>query len=62
MRVANCETLAMVNKILAPRLVNSIGCERQAGVEFGMQEGGVGMLWVWVQIVFRGDVGSEGCH
>ena len=39
-------------------------CARQAGGEFGMEECGVGMLWVGpgVQIAFRGDVWSEGCH
>ena len=62
MWVASCEALAMVNKILSSRLVDSIGCARQAGGEFGMEGCEVGMLWVGVQIAFRGDVRSEGCH
>ena len=56
MRVASCKALEMVNKTLSSRLVDSIGCARQAGGEFGMEEGGVGMLWVWVQIAFRDTV------
>ena len=62
MRVASCEALTMVNKILSSRLVDSIGCTRQAGGECGMEEGGVAMLWVGQQIAFQDDVWSEGYH
>ena len=62
MRFASCEALAMVNKILSSRLMDSVGCVRQAGGHFGMEGCGVGKLSVGVQIAFRGDVGSEGCH
>ena len=62
MRFASSEVLAMVNKIVSSRLMDCVGCVRQAGGEFGMEECGVGMLWVGVQIAFRDGVWSEGCH
>jgi len=59
---ASCEALAMANKILSSRLMDSVGCARQSGGQFGMEGCGVGMLWVGVQIAFQGDVWREGCH